>query len=75
MSENPLIPKDLADIIKKLLRKNPIHRPSINELLEFQSIKYKAKYFKIELPNNLLKTKIKRTITNTLSTKSNNYST
>jgi serine/threonine protein kinase len=44
------VAKELMDIVSKLLRKNPIHRPSIKELLQYFSFKSKAKHLKIELP-------------------------
>ena len=44
------IPRDLQDLINKLLRKNPIHRPSIREIMQHICFKQKAKLLKFELP-------------------------
>ncbi|CDW91817.1 protein kinase [Stylonychia lemnae] len=48
--EELIVSKELREIIKKLLRKNPIHRPTIKDILLFQSVRQKAKQLKFELP-------------------------
>eukprot|EP00347_Sterkiella_histriomuscorum_P008689 403344133 len=48
--ERSNVPKQLQEIIKKLLRKSPSHRPSVKELLQFSSIRTKALQLKIDLP-------------------------
>lgn len=51
MTHDLPIAKDLNDLISKLLRKNPIHRPSIKEVMQHTSLKNKAKIMRIELPS------------------------
>lgn len=43
------VPKDILGIITKLLRKNPIHRPSIKELLQYSLLRSKAKMLRIDI--------------------------
>lgn len=51
-SEQVKISSPLKGIVSQLLRKNPLLRPSIFELLKFRSVVEQAKKLKIVLPGS-----------------------